>query len=288
MRTIRPVGIGSLTFNPRSLRLCRIPPPSRLDAATIIAIGGFATITPSGTTLTKTAWTQALSAAAVTADITLLNMIVANSSSGYADASVVFDIGIGAAGSEAVVAADVPVGSLNASPLPIPVRIPAGTRVAVRVSCVRTSGGIQLYPGAAASRAAALGQTPTSLDVLGNNPASATGTAMTGASGTWTQIVASTAKDYQSLWPIPSLTTGTNNGDLVTYSVGIGAAGSEVVVGQFGIQHNAAQKSCVVWGGNALSAVSGPVPAGSRVAIRHNIASNPANYSAALFGVPYV
>lgn len=287
--SLRPLGIGSLAHNPRSLRLSRIPPPWRNSQMTLVVQGGFVQITPSGTALTKTAWSQMLSAAQVTSDISLLSMSIANSGSGLSDASAVLDIGTGASGSETVVVADIPIGStITNNGFFIPVRIPSGTRVAARVSFVRTATAASIYVAQAFLHSAFASQLPTTCDVLGNNPSSATGTAMSGASGTWVQITASTAKDYQCLWPAHSLTTGTNLGEAVTFSVGIGASGSEVVLGQFATQCNQAQKSCNQFIGSGPFPVTGPIPAGSRIAVRHNITSTPGNHSFALIGVPYV
>lgn len=291
MRLILPTSfpIDSLVHNPRSVRLSRMPPPWRTMQPTMVVQGAFSTITPSGTTLTKTAWVQTLSAAQVTSDITLLALSCSNANPALADASAVLDIGTGAAGSESVVVADIPIGShISNCGLLIPVRVPSGTRVAMRASFVRTATAANIYVAQAFLHEAFARQVPATLDVLGNNPASATGTAMSGASGTWVQITASTTKDYQCLWPVHSLTTGTNLGESVTYSIGVGASGSEVVVGQYGTQCNSVQKTCNQFIGSGIGPVSGPIPVGSRIAVRHNIVSTPGNHSFALIGVPYV
>lgn len=249
------------------------------------------TTTASATTHTVGSWTQILADTATTETAGLL-MVFANSTTAAAtDTGMLLDIGTGAAGSEVVRVQSLAISQQGSCHTAIPIRIPGSTRVAARiqssVSSRTLSGGFALFATPFADRL------PLSLDVLGTSTATSVGTAMSGASGTWVEISAATAKDYQALVLVPSL-SDTNSGanTNVRYELGIGASGSEVAVAavQWLYTTNPAVGATNVAGmPPGLGGVHGGlVPAGSRIAVRHNLAANPGRCDACVIGVPYV
>jgi hypothetical protein len=202
------------------------------------------------------------------------------------------DIGIGAAGSEVAIVSNIAVGGITNQPnagmlIDLPISIPAGTRVAFRAQSNRTatsSFGVQVIPAAAVDPQT----TPTTADALGTATATSSGTAMSGASGTYVQITAATTKDYQALIIVPSLTVGSATTATVLYTVAVGAAGSERDIYQMQSAYDGGLGVGNIYTGGGILSGGGLVPSGSRIAIKHNIASSPANFAACVIGVPYV
>lgn len=235
-----------------------------------------------GTTAhTKGAWTQVHSSTPSRSNWLLFNCASNTAASGLAD------IGVGAAGSETAIVSNLAFGSWQNNPFILPVAIPSGARVSVRIQGTNTSPttsacGIYL---AVSDNDYAL--TPASLQTIGIDTTTSSGTAMSGASGTWVQLTASTASDYQT---VILFTSGGGGVGTVrpTFTLGAGAAGGEVALCALrqlysGITGNAdgqSPRGVIAW--------SGPIPAGSRLAVKHDLASNPGGYYAALYGVPYV
>lgn len=128
-------------------------------------------------------------------------------------------IGTGAAGAE-VVAASVVVGSYGAGyvNLPIPLRIPASTRVSLRHSYTAITSNMTL---------AWIPETVGSLRPYLLPGASSTAVASANSSGTsWVQAVASTSAACY----LTEVLAGSSAGTPGTFDVGIGAAASEVAV----------------------------------------------------------
>lgn len=107
---------------------------------------------------------------------------------------------------------------------------------------------------------------------LGATTASTTGTAITpgatGAEGAWTQIVASTAKDYGGVMisPLFNVDTSLTSGLHTTLDAGVGASGQELTIGE-----NLTQQ--VLWStAEQKDAICIPsfvgIPAGQRLSVR--------------------
>lgn len=249
------------------------------------------TTTASATLHTVGSWTQIIADTATTETAGLL-MFFANATTAAAtDTGMLLDIGTGAAGSEVVRVQSLAISQHAACHTAIPIRIPGSTRVAARIQSSVTSrtltGGFALFATPFSDRL------PLALDVMGTSTATSVGTAMSGASGTWVEISASTAKDYQALVVVPSV-SDTNSGanTNVRYDLGIGAAGGEVAVAAVQWLYNttpAVGATNVPGMATGLGGVyGGYVPAGSRIAVRHNVAANPGRVDACVIGVPYV
>jgi hypothetical protein len=245
------------------------------------------TLTASATPHTKGSWSQII---ASTSNVTtLIRFFIAGVNVSTADSATLLDIGVGASGSETVIVPDLAIGGSSGSFYSVPVEIPSGSRIAARIQGVRASQTATInsrdFFALNAGDTASIG---TTADVLGTDTATSTGTAMSGASGTWVEIEDSTTKDYIgfSIAPSTSDTDTTAFGD-AAYEIGVGAAGSEVAFGYiqfaFGATENfslAANRSPNLFGRE--------VPTGSRLAIRHNIGANPSKYDACIIAVPKV
>ena len=247
------------------------------------------TLTAGSPAHTKGSWLELISSTSGTTEFLSMAWQAGNVSG--TDTAMLMDIGVGASGSETVVVPDIAIGGASSMTLNLPINIPSGSRIAARLQGVRgSSQSIQTFGNILAisiggSNAALI---PSSLDVLGTDTATSTGTAMSGASGTWVEIVASTSDDYIGFQIIPSfsdssITTYANT----VYTLGVGAAGSEVAIGDISINYNGANESV------ALRTINVPlfgqeVPAGSRLAVKHNLAANPDKYDACIIAIPKV
>jgi hypothetical protein len=180
------------------------------------------------------------------------------------------EVGVGAGGSEKVVAEfwyrGAPHGESGGSvSVYLPVAVNKGQRVAVRIRSASW-----------ASRTAYLALTPVLASWLHpvgySGIATLAAKAANDAGGTahtlsaWTQVVASTAKPAKAL--IISIKGYHDNASTAIWNVGVGAAASEIIVGA-GVLSN--------WGYYSHSStilIPVDVPAGSRVAFRHQASSN--------------
>jgi hypothetical protein len=256
-----------------------------------LAGSGNVTTTANATTHIVGSWTQILADTATTETAGLLMLFCNSTTAAATDTGLLLDIGTGASGSEVVRVQSLAISQQAVFHTAIPIRIPGSTRVAFRVQssvASRTlSGGCALFATPFADRL------PLSVDVLGTSTATSVGTAMSGASGTWVEITASTTRDYQALVVVPSL-SDTNSGANanVRYDLGVGASGSEVAVAsvQWGYSTTptagATNTASIAPGLGGV--FGGFVPAGSRIAVRHNVAANPGRIDACVIGVPYV
>jgi hypothetical protein len=207
------------------------------------------------------------------------------------DTATLLDIGIGASGSETAIASNIAIGGANNYNIALPVNIPSGTRIAARIQGVRSSQTLSInantFTANISGSAASL--FPSSVDVLGTDSSTSTGTAMSGASGTWVEIIASTGDDYMGFAVIPSVSdTDTANLTDARFTLGVGASGSEVAIGEMSFAVNTSETVSARSIANALPFYGREVAAGSRLAIRHNISANPSKYDACIIAVPKV
>jgi len=112
---------------------------------------------------------------------------------------------------------------------------------------------------------------------------------MSGASGTWTQVLAATSRAYQALVIVPSVAGGFTGGTALTYllELGVGADGQESAVA-FSVgtlNANGVVFPLPVAAGNTIYGAN--VPAGTRISVRHNAPTNPERLAACVIGVPY-
>jgi hypothetical protein len=246
-------------------------------------------VTSSATAHTKGSWAQLIASTSGASNFFIC--FLQSVSVAATDTATLLDIGIGASGSETAIASNIAVGGAGNVTIVLPVNIPSGTRIAARIQGVRSSQTLSInqntFTANISGSAASL--FPPSVDVLGTDSATSTGTAMSGASGTWVEIIASTGDDYMGLAVIPSVSdTDTANLPDVRFTLGVGAAGSEVAIGEISASVNVSESVTGRAITNALPIFGREVAAGSRLAIRHNIAANPSKYDACIIAVPKV
>lgn len=246
------------------------------------------TATASGTPHAKGAWQEVV--AATTEDANWVAMWNATTTgANLADTSMLLDIGVGAAGSEVVIVPNLPVGYglLGRRPLGFPVRIPKGSRVAIRAQSVvasATAGFVFTFGELPHGKRA-----PAALVAMGANTATSRGVSIAGAAvntkSSWVEITAATSQPFGALLlglqgdADTALAAGTGLVD-----VGVGAAGSEVVVlADFYVSFAVAEQVNYD-GGRPI--VPASIPAGSRLAVRWARDNTGNSIDAILHGVP--
>jgi hypothetical protein len=71
----------------------------------------------------------------------------------------------------------------------------------------------------------------------------------------------------------------------ISYDIGSGASGSEVTLGKTRVG-SLSTEDAYTFSAFPNLPIACDVAAGSRLAVKHNIASNPSNYAVCLIGVP--
>ena len=252
---------------------------------------GNANPTASATLHTKGAWTQMTASLATESALLVMNfreLGVANT-----ETSMLIDIGVGASGSETVIVPDLAIGGAQAGGnngtaqlcVWIPVRIASGTRVAIRCQAAIASDGCSSgfsFFGFAGTNALV----PVSVDVLGTSTTTSRGTAMSGASGSYVEIVASTSQRYRAIVIVPSVpTNNVTTARVVRYTAAFGAAGAEVDIGSSLAEYNT-NEAVRSFGPSPIIPIGCNIPAGSRLAVKHDISANPGDHACCLIGVP--
>lgn len=189
------------------------------------------------------------------------------------------DIGIGASGVEVpiinnLISAIDSIGNVSGGQVLVPIAIPAGTRVAVRVQTHSgtgsTSGGASITffdTDFSAPDVAAI------VDSIGFVSGSTEGTAVTpgvGSVGSYAQLIASTSFDYLGFFAIFDPQSGFNvQAFTLAIDISVGSSGSEVVLVP------AVASSIRPSSGFNLQSVTSvfliPIPAGSRIAARAKV-----------------
>lgn len=282
-----PAGIAQAG---RSLKLLRNVPWYTAARPTVVLPHSFFSANIGAGAHVYGAWAQVV--ASTSANVGLIFFDGQSAPSAGVDNAVMWNIGVGAAGSESIIVPDLATGGSASGGygIYIPVSIPAGSRVAVQVKVART-GLTQRFPRVwlMSTGAAAYSVTPRAVEVLGVNVSTSQGTALSGASGSWTEIVAATTKPYQSLWLMPTV-HGTDVAaiDPLRLVLGVGPSGSEVEVGEV-IARTATNEELNTANNTppGLMWHCGPIPAGARLAVKHNIPSNPGQYGVNIIAVPY-
>jgi hypothetical protein len=197
------------------------------DVGSLASLSAGFEILPSGTVNTKGSWTQIVASTPYDFEMLVLG------AQGPASFSWALDIGIGAPGSEIVIVPNFLIGMGGVDGgyrVTFPLHIPAGSAISVRCQSTNNTGKTleMTLEGYAGNHHGYAG-----IDAIGFNSASTTGTTVDTAAGvrfTWgsyTQIISSTAQDYQGiLLTAESASQGANQSWL--YSLAIGAAASEI------------------------------------------------------------
>ena len=249
---------------------------------------GSATVTADTIAHTKGAWAELV--ASTSATVNYVAVQVSQIFVSGSNTATLVDIAVGPAGSEQVIAADVGVGGANAVPATpgirysLPVQIPAGSRLSARIQSIITGGktatvNAELYSWGSS------GDIGTTVDTLGSNTADSSGLAMSGASGTYVQAIASTSKDYRAVGLVGSVNGNQTSNLTVTYTVAVGSSGSEIDFGSVQSRYTTSENPSS-YATATLPIFARDIPAGSRLAIKHDIGGGPTNYGCTVIGIP--
>jgi len=253
----------------------------------IISSGTAITVTANLLANTKGSWTQLI--ASSSGNTSLIVVSAAGVGATGTNSATLLDIGTGASGSETTIIADVAVGASGTAgqgvnnAFGIPFKIPSGTRISARIQSV-VAGGKTAGISAFIMDLGNYDTAPTSVDVIGADTANSKGISFSGASGSWVEAIASTSRDYRAVCCVLSAHNSDLAGITITWDVGIGASGSEVAFGNGRSSTNTLETLSNATPYNSL--FGRKIPAGSRLAVRHNIAANPDRYGFTLIGVP--
>jgi hypothetical protein len=202
------------------------------SANTVTVVSVVASATPH----TKGAWTAVGGVTATRFDrlhLWVRDQVAVN----LADTSTLLDIAFGPSGSEVVQIANLPVGHLQEGALhTLPLRVPAGTQIAMRTQSVVASKSIGFAVLGVGLTGYAEAATATKCVTYGADTATSNGTPLTAPAsdhnkGSWTEIGTLT-RPSRFLYPVLSIaaadtSTSTTN---MLLDVGYGGAGSEVAL----------------------------------------------------------
>lgn len=201
------------------------------------------------------------------------------------NSSAYVDIGVGGSGSERVIVEGIQIGfSLGNYAVFVPILIPGGVRLSVRVRAARTA---QAYDGQLVlhyGQRDAWGRSTT----YGINTAESGGVAMTApgsinTKGAWTEITASTTAPIRYLLPTiqpANAATLTNNVDGL-FDIGVGGSGSEVpIMSDMSFRYTTAESQTAPVEGLYVN-----IAAGSRLAARFAASATPQSPRITLIGV---
>lgn len=219
---------------------------------------------------TKGSWAQVIASTAFTGYVSVAYTGLALN---YAYA---VDIGIGEAGSEVVIAANLifewtGTYGIATNYFDIPILLPVGTRVAVRGQC--TAGGQVAIISVNHTAVSGFTRQPlfSAVDTYGFTAADSGGTAVDPGStantaGAWAQFSAACTATYRAIIVAASVGSDQIRSDAYFYvEVGVGAAGSEIILVKHALRsHTAADYILPAY--SNLIPVS--IPAGTRIAVR--------------------
>lgn len=239
---------------------------------------------------TKTAWNQLV--AALPHDVTQLFFELELFEAAASNAQIAMDIGIGASGSEQPLISNlVTAVAANFSLLlstQFPVAIKAGTRVSFRYACSQASSvqgfplGISLkgYDGAFQTEGFN-GMEAINGTFGASTPYSTAFTPGLKVEGSWTQLIASTTRNYDGLMVgiDQQGNYDSTNGPKLLVDIGIGPSGSEQIIIPY-----------ILWNqfsSNIYGPFMVPIPRGTRLAVRGatDTAANTGGSGCVLYGL---
>jgi hypothetical protein len=187
---------------------------------------GSVSVAPSATAHEKGAWTPIIASTAFEADV--LTLLMWGTALAANNGCALGDIGIGPSGAEEVLVANVGIGNLGGSvtqpnSFDIPIKVPAGSRLSFRWQSARASANnasVNIMLGTADFASA------TTVDTLGADTATSTGTAIAGV-GAAQEIVASASRAYRGFVLFIMNDDPVMQDSGMTASVGIGPQGAE-------------------------------------------------------------
>jgi hypothetical protein len=203
-----------------------------------------------------------------------------------AAATALLDVGIGAAAAETAVVSSVSCGQITNTvglwSIVLPVRIPAGSRLAVRITAATAS------PPTATVRVSVFGRSvetphllsPPNLVAVGANTAASKGVD-TGAANAWVELTSATTQPFQGIiMSAGGIDASMGAGSRVT-DLGIGPSGAEVVLTNC-IAVTAATETVGMTG--SFLPVEQAIPVGVRLAVRSDSTDV---FTVVALGIPY-
>jgi hypothetical protein len=262
-------------------------------AFNIVNASSTATVTANATAHVKGAWEPLISS--TSANASFIVVVVAGVGAGAANTATLIDLGIGASGVETAFASGIAVGgalaqaigaSTQGSPgvmFGFPIKVASGSRISARIQSVVTGGKTALVDVFVID-AGDYSTAPTAVDVLGTSTATSQGANFSGASGNWTPLPSTTTTAYRGVSLVLSCHNATIANLTDTFSVGVGASGSEIAFGDTRYSFTTAEATHIR---QPFAYMFGrAIPSGSRLAVRHAIAANPERYGFTLIGIP--
>lgn len=246
------------------------------------------TATASGTPHTKGAWVEIEASLSEEAHLVFIELAATTSTNGVAT-STLLDIGVGAAASEVVKVANLPIGyAVAGHRLVVPVTIPAGSRVAVRVQSAVASKTVECYYGFADLNVTS--KPAASLVTMGADTATSKGVSVAypgslNTKGSWVEIEDSTPADFEALI-IGIQADGDTGLDAANslIDIGIGAAAAETVL--FNNVYVLSATSDNYSPKLLHTTRSAEIPAGSRLSARWQTSAANNSLDIILIGVP--
>ena len=239
---------------------------------------GSVTVTADTAAHTKGAWTEIIASNA--ADTSALFIFPQNTSQTGTNTATLLDIGTGAAGSETVVAGDIAIGGLANTYIGVscvaPIKITNGTRIAARIQSIVTGGKTATVD----LRTLAWGDAstvPTSVDVLGTSTATSAGTQIFTS---YTEVIASTAQEYEAIIALPSFASPGAGNTSVTLSVATGSAGNEIEIATFDLKETSSEYVAADQQPSTITDVT--ISAGTRLSVK----TSASDVWVTLIGVP--
>lgn len=182
------------------------------------------------------------------------------------DTSMLLTLAIGAAAAEVDVVTSVAVGGHSIQPLTyLPIHIPVGSRVAAKLRAEQVSDVYDLLLTLMFG-----GQMPgwggyAECDAIGADTANSRGTPISNTAGTWTELVASTTNPLRAFSASYGIVDASMSGAFHTVDIGVGAGGSEVILGTWRVLTASTEQISRIVGPPFLEV---PIPAGSRIAAK--------------------
>jgi hypothetical protein len=255
------------------------------DVFDLIEESSAVTVTADATAHTKGAWSQLI--ASTSANIDTLFVQVTDIGVSNTNTATLLDLAIGASGSEVAFVSNIGVGgagpviaATNGIIFVLPIKIPSGSRIAARTQAV--IGGDTAIVTIRGYSTGSYNSAPTELDSLGTSTATSAGTGIA-AQNTYAQIIASTTQAYRGFVFVGSAGSSTGNVNL-DVTVGSGASGSEVEIGDFKFRTNSSEQTNHFPINPLASGAS--IPSGSRLAVKMNATSGFSSYITTLIGIP--
>jgi len=243
------------------------------------ALGPLTTLTANTSAHTFGAWTE-LQASSIEETSGIMLITTNFNTSAVATGSII-DIGVGAAGGETSLM-QIPVGSHSGYTTIIPIRIAAGSRIAARIQSVVTGGktGVVAF---STMPVISNFQSATSVDVYGTDLATSRGISVPTAN-TFEEVTPSTTRPYRAILVVWSASNDTMTNNAFIFQLGIGAAGSETVLG-YGRARHSNSELVATDQGNFPFFYAGNIPQGSRISVQH--AGGPNQLDVCVIGIPY-